>query len=254
MNMPKLTPLAIVLFLLGCAASTTRADLAPSAGVDEILDVLDARGQNLTSFTADVKLIESDAATGDASTRSGKVTYQSGDPTRLRVRFDKKQVNNRITEDVIEYLLDGPDLIDRTYSSKTQVTRHVLKPGEKMNLLKLGEGPFPLPIGQKKEDVHAMFDVKKVDPSKEDPPDTVHLKLAPKPNTRFANRFATIDVWVGTKDSMPHRIETMDRNQSTVRTTELSNVSINPKLSDADFALSKVDPKEWQLIEEAYKE
>jgi outer membrane lipoprotein-sorting protein len=252
--MPRLTPLAIVLFLFGCAASTTRADLAPAAGVNEILDALDARGQNLTSFTADVKLIESDAATGDASTRSGKVTYQAGDPTRLRVRFDKKQVNNRITEDVIEYLLDGPDLIDRTYSSKTQVTRHVLKPGEKMNLLKLGEGPFPLPIGQKKEDVHAMFDVTKVDSSKEDPADTVHLKLTPKPNTRFANRFASIDVWVGTKDSMPHRIETMDRNQSTVRTTELGNVAINPKLSDADFALPKVDPKEWQLIEEAYKE
>ena len=31
----------------------------------------------------------------------------------------------------------------------------MLKPGEKLNLLKLGEGPFPLPIGQKKEDVYA---------------------------------------------------------------------------------------------------
>ena len=37
------------------------------------------------------------------------------------------------------------------------------RPGEKVNLLKLGEGPFPLPIGQPKEDVHREFIVTKGD-------------------------------------------------------------------------------------------
>jgi outer membrane lipoprotein-sorting protein len=253
--MRTLTTVLTLMFLLGCAATPMRAaDLTAQSSADDVLNALDVRGQNLTGFAADVKLIESDAATGDASTRIGRVTYQAADPTRLRVRFDKKEANGRITEDVIEYLLSGPDLIDRTYRSKTQVTRHVLKPGEKMNLLKLGEGPFPLPIGQKKEDVHGMFDVKKVDPSKDDPAETVRLSLVPKEGSRFANRFSKIDVWVGFKDNMPRRIETLDKNQSTIRTTELGNVTINPKLTDSDFALSKVDPGEWQLIEEAYKE
>jgi hypothetical protein len=42
----------------------------------------------------------------------------------------------------------------------------VLRPGEKVNLLKLGEGPFPLPIGQKRDDVKRQFDVTLAKPEK----------------------------------------------------------------------------------------
>lgn len=241
-----------VLLTFGCAAPTHAADLTQQSSIDEVLDALDARGQGLNSFTTDVKLAETDSATGDGSVRSGKVWYEAGANPRIRVTFDKREANKKITEDKVEYLLSGSDLIDRTYRTKTEVTRHVLKPGEKLNLLKLGEGPFPLPIGQKKEDVHANFEVRKVEPKKDDPAQTVHLLLTPKPDTRFAKRFAGIDVWVDLKDHMPRRIETLDANQSTVRTTDLTNVQINIKLTDADFALPKVTTNDWQLIEEAF--
>jgi outer membrane lipoprotein-sorting protein len=231
-------------------ATTNSSGLSQQSSIDEILDALDARGQNLKSFSADVKLSESDDATGDESTRSGKIWYQ--DQPRIHVVFNTKQANGKVSDDKIEYLLSGGDLIDRTYRSKTQVTRHVLKPGEKMNLLKLGEGPFPLPIGQKKEDVHAMFDVKKIDPSKDDPANTVHVQLTPKAGTRFERRFAEIDVWVGLDDHMPQRIAT--QSQSTTRTTDLSNVKINTDLPDADFVLEKIDSGNWQMIEEAFND
>lgn len=249
--------------VVGCAlpasaqpASRPSGDLSQQSAVDDILDALDASGKNLNSFTADVKLSETDAATGDQSTRSGKVWYQL-DPSgsaRIRVAFDKKQVGEKISDDKIEYLLAGPDLIDRTYRARTQVTRHILKPGEKMNLFRLGEGPFPLPIGQSKDDVHAAFDVRKIEPGKQDPPNTVHIQLTPKAGTRLEKRFTTIDVWVDLRNHFPSRIETLDKNQTTIRATDLGDVQINPQLTDADFALPKINPQEWQLVEEAYTE
>lgn len=247
------TWIASLLLLVSCAAAN--AELSAAASVDEILDALDARGKNLRSFTADVKLIETDAATGDASTRHGKVWYQQQENSpRIRVTFDKKESNNRIIEEKLEYLLAGPELVDRTYRTRTQVTRQVLKPGQKMDLFKLGEGPFPLPIGQARQDVHAQFDVTKVEPGSDDPPGTVHLKLTPKPDTRLARRFNSIDVWVDLKDHFPRKIETLDRNESSVRGTELSNVRINTDLSDRDFALPRINESEWQLTQEAYTE
>jgi outer membrane lipoprotein-sorting protein len=238
--------------LLFCTLfASTNPGLSQQSSVDEILDALDARGQNLDSFVAIVKLSETDTTTGDATTRSGKVWYQAGDQARIHVVFDTKNANGKIIDEKIEYLLKGSDLIDRTYRTKTQVTRHVLKPGEKMNLLKLGEGPFPLPIGQKKEDVHAMFEVKKIDAAKDEPADTVHIQLTPKENTRFSKRFSQIDVWVNLNDHMPSRIETLDPNQSTTRTTDLSDIQVNSKLTDDDFALPKL-VGEWQQIEEAF--
>jgi outer membrane lipoprotein-sorting protein len=244
-----------VLLALVLLCTAVSAELSPQSSVDEILDALDTRGQGLKSFTADVKLSESDTGTGDESTRSGKVWYLAEDSgsARIRVSFDKKQSNNRIVEDKLEYVLTGPDLISRTYRTKTQTTQKVLRPGEKVNLLKLGEGPFPLPIGQKRQDVHAQFDVKKIEPRTGDPANTVYIQLIPKPETRLSRRFKTIDVWVDVKTNMPRRIETLDRNEATTRGTELENVKFNPTLADADFKLADIG-NDWNKIDEAFQD
>ena len=238
------------------AGSGSKDELSAQSSVDDILDAMDARGQGLKSFTADVKLGETDSATGDESTRSGKVWYQAvnDNSARIRVTFDTRQANGKISDDKLEYLLAGTDLTDRTYRTRTQTVRHIFKPGQKINLFKLGEGPFPLPIGQKKQDVYSQFDVKKIDAKKDDPAQTVQVQLVPKPDTRLERRFKSIDVWVGTKDHMPHRIETLDKNESTTRTTDLSNVQVNVPLTDADFKLPEIDKQNWQLHEEAYND
>src|SRR3954471_20349082 len=77
------------------AQSDAKAELTPQSPVDDVLDALDARGQSLKSFTADVKLSETDSATGDETTRSGKVGYQAynNGSARIRVTFDTRQAN-----------------------------------------------------------------------------------------------------------------------------------------------------------------
>jgi outer membrane lipoprotein-sorting protein len=249
-----LTILAVAAFAMGCVSRAGAATLTQQSSVDEILDALDARGKDLQSFSSDLKLGESDAATGDESAHTGKFSYQTGDSPRIHVVFDKKIAAGKIIEDKIEYLLKDRTLIDRTYRTKTQITREVLKPGEKMNLFKLGEGPFPLPLGQKKEDVHSQFDVAKVDAKKDDPAQTVHIQLTVKPGTKLEKKFKTIDVWVELTDNMPRKIETLDYNQTTIRTTELSNVRVNPVLIESDFALPEIKKEEWQLREEAFSD
>lgn len=253
--------LNLMLLCAGCATQPTLQPRASDPGklttessVDQVLDALDARGQNLRGLSTDVKLTESDATTGDDVTRTGRFLLQTSPDgsARARITFDKKIANNRVTDEQIEYLLDGPILIDRTVKTKTQVTRQVLRPGEKINLLKLGEGPFPLPIGQKKEEVRRLFEVTGIPPKTNE--NAVHLKLTPRPGTQFADKFQSIEAWVDLTDHMPRRIETVEPNGVTVRTTELTNLRINPSLSDADFTLPKIDEKEWNLYNEAYRE
>jgi outer membrane lipoprotein-sorting protein len=260
----------LALFGAGCAAQAQESGnaqppqrqeadgrLDANSSVDRILDALDKRGEELRAFVADVKLTETDVTTGTDVARTGKIWIElgpEGSSARSRVMFDKRTANNRITDEKIEYLLDGQNLIDRTYRTKTQVTRQVLRPGEKINLLKLGEGPFPLPIGQDEAEVHRLFEVKKIESQPDDPPNTVHLQLTPKEGTQFERKFMSIDAWVDLEDHMPKRIETVDPNGVTVRTTELTNLKINPDLKDADFALEKIDEGEWNLIYEKFED
>ncbi|MDB5358305.1 MAG: hypothetical protein JWN24_4758 [Phycisphaerales bacterium] len=234
------------------------APLPADPSIDVLLDALDQRGQSLKDFTANVRITEGNENITGITTRTGQVWFQKkgADDGRIRVLFDKR-IEGRIAKaDKVEYLLDNGWLIDRDYRKRTETRRQVLKPGEKVNLLKLGEGPFPLPIGQKKEDVYKLFDVTKAAPGKNDPADTIHLILKPKPGTQFARKFSAIDVWVDRKSHFPARIDTDNPDQSDAKKTELTDVQINPPggLKDGDFQLPKVDQTNWNIQTEPYKE
>ncbi len=229
--------------------------LSADTPVEQTLDALDQVGRGLKDFDAQVSMGQNDDVTGVDTRRTGKVSYQvkkEGD-ARVHVVFDKKIVGKRMQEKKIEYLLDDGWLTDRNYESRTEIRRQISKPGTKINMLKLGEGPFPLPIGQKREEVQAIFDVKKVPAAKEDPADTVHLQLTPKPGTSFERKFKAIDVWVESKTHFPVRIDTLDKNQATHRVTDLTDIRVNPGLKDSDFELQKISG-DWQSSQELYAE
>ena len=230
------------------------AQVAPDPAVDPVLDALNTRGKNLQDFTGDVVLTESDAITGAETQRIGKVWFQrlpNGD-ARIRVSFDRKKLSNKELKQRIEYKLENGKLIDQNFDTKLQVTRQVLKPGQKLDPLKLGEGPFPLPIGQDREEVLKNFNVKKIAPAKDDPAGTTHLSLKPLAGTRFARKFSSIDVFVGS-DQFPARIETVDKDGVSVRTTDLTNIKINTGLKDADFSLPEPG-KDWGVRDEGLGE
>ena len=166
------------------SAPATAAVPAPAGGtsspadVDRILDALDDRGKTLKDFTATVELTDRDIAQGNESLVSGKMWMQRlpGDDARLRVSFDRKVANDKPMKIHQEYVLSEGTLTDRSYDDSKETRYQVLKPGQKMNLLKLGEGPFPLPLGQDKADVHKAFEVAKITPAKDDPPGTVPVQ------------------------------------------------------------------------------
>jgi hypothetical protein len=265
MSETTLVALIVTLGCWGCVAAANDPRTSPTTGgspalsvdssVEQVLDALDRRGRDLRTMTATVKLAERDAALGDKTSRSGRfwLENRADGSQRARVLFDRKDANGRATEEKIEYLLDGGKLIDRNYTRKIEVTRVILRPGEKMNLLKLGEGPFPLPIGQRREDVLRNFEVTRVAAKPDGPGSSVHVRMDPKSGTSLARRFKAVDVWVGTDDELPRRIETLDSNETTVTTTDLTDLKINGPVTDADFRLPPIDDK-WERIEEAFQD
>lgn len=232
-------------------------NLSPESDVDAVLDALDARGKDLEAFTAEVTLIEEDNV-GLSNTRTGRVWYQKTGPqdARMRVSFVQRDDGDRIFDEKIDYVLDGPWLIDRDHKRKVEIKRQVLRPGEKINLLKLGEGPFPLPIGQPKEEVRKLFDVTKEKLLKDDPKNTIHVKLVPRPGTQFEKKFSAIDVWVDLENHFPRRIDTADAGENNFRTTILEDLQINPQpgLTKKDFELPPVNDDEWERTVEPYVE
>lgn len=56
---------------------------------------------------------------------------------------------------------------------------------------------------------------------------------------------------VDPKDWMPRVILTIDRNQTTINTTTLSDVNLNEGVTDADFTLPPIDDS-WTVTKVPY--
>jgi outer membrane lipoprotein-sorting protein len=256
MRMMEFVVLLMVMGTLPAAegAGAAGGRLAADAPVDEILEALDERGRDLRDFRADVRLTETDPNFGLSTARLGRVWYERRDEhnARIRVTFDKREERGRMVDEQIDYLLDDGWLVDRNYRQRVEVRRQVLRPGERVDLLKLGEGPFPLPIGQDKQEVHRLFVVEKLDGGDNPPANSVHIRLTPREGTQFSRDYHAIEVWVDLDTAMPARIETEDSRQAGIRTTDLSNIRVNEGVEAEDFVLPAVGA-DWQRRDEGFE-
>lgn len=245
--MPHLRSFCALLLPVLLAAAPLGAD----ATLEQTLDALHERGKDLKTLAATVTLTDVDIDLGgDASVRTGKLLMQrqpDGD-TRLRVTFNKRTKGNTVTEERQDYVIDGQKLIIRDWAQKKETVRIIKRPGEKLDLFKLGEGPSPLPIGQPREEVLKEFDAKKL-PSKNN---ENRIELAPKAGTRLARRFKYLVV-TPTPEGWPAKIETSDANETQIIRAELKDIRANEDVKQSEFELEKIDDT-WDRVEDAFQE
>jgi outer membrane lipoprotein-sorting protein len=237
------------------AAAAEFQPIAPDATSDQVLESLKTRGDTMKGFSANVKLTNFDNATADSHSDSGKFLFQKvgDDDARIRINFSQRTEGSKLFPEQHEYAVSNGWVLERDYQKRVETDRQVAKSGEKLNLLKLGQGPFPLPVGQDPADVKKQFDVTLIAPAKDDPAATVHLLLKPKGLTDMARKFAQIDVWVDRQNGMPDRIVTLDNTRENMATADLTDIRLDVNLTDADFALPQIPRSDWDVTSEPYR-
>ena len=72
--------------------------------------------------------------------------------------FDTLIVADRRESIGQHYAFDGQWVVEKTPADKQFTKRQVVPPGEDFDPLRIGEGPFPVPVGQRKADILDRFD------------------------------------------------------------------------------------------------
>ena len=129
--------------------------------VDRILDRLEEKGQaikglgcKLTYKYVTVEPVE------DAQVKEGELLFAVDEPnSKFLIHFTKMLAEGVAIDRQEYFLFDGEWLIERNDKARTVIKRQIVRPGEKVDPFKLGKGPFPLPFGQKREDILRNFKV-----------------------------------------------------------------------------------------------
>ncbi len=147
--------------------ATPPAARAPFATADALLDATEAVAATLKDFSAGVTLETADDVTGDTERRNGQVvfTQQPGQPgTRcFAVVFETfVDGSGRMDKRPVRYLYADGWMTEADFTQRTLIRRQLSYPGEAYDPLRAGEGPVPLPVGQRKADVLRRFEVELV--------------------------------------------------------------------------------------------
>jgi outer membrane lipoprotein-sorting protein len=220
-----------------------------NAAAKAILDRLEKAGKNYATLRTDVEYEVVNRMTGEKEQRNGWVAYQKetkDQPAKFRVHFDTLRLEDGpTTQNMVDYIFDGRFVTKDQYKTKTRTRWQVAAEGERVEALKIGKGPFPVPFGQKTSDVRTYLQAVTRATEASDPPDTDYLKLTPLPGKEKDVNFVRLEMWIDRKTNLPVKICVRDENKN-VKTVVFTNTKTDPKIGAKLFDVPK--PAGFELI------
>jgi hypothetical protein len=186
--------------------------------------------------------------TGDTEARTGWVAFRSAAndvPAKFRIHFETLQQGERSKIRArVDYAFDGGQWMSEAKHRIKQLTHYqVAAKGEKVDLYRLGKGPFPMPFGQRVDDVLKYFEVTTRALRETDPKNTEYLKLVTRRNRRRETTFREMQLWVDRDTHLPVRLTTRDKSRN-VTTVVFRSVRKATELEDDLFVLKR--PWGWK--------
>jgi hypothetical protein len=231
---------------------------------DELLAALETADRGMTKLSAEVTRVKDAMLTGSRQIWRGRLFYLIDPPMtpegalrrRFAVHFDSLQADDRLEERPQQYLFDGRMLIERLAEEKLQTEREIVGPGETFDPMRVGEGPLPIPVGQRKADILERYDAE-LSPMLEglnaDEPsliehvqETYQLRLTPKPEFADEDDFREIRLWYKADSLLPVLARTLNQAED-VETVQLIDAQRNDESRVEMSAFETRAPEGWTV-------
>ncbi len=234
MRRPASCLLAASFLLIGPVAAQ------PAGDVNTVLEQVEARGKTIDEIRCSVVYTVEDRVAADVVKRYGEITFRRADPNPLfMITFVKTVQDGILSRKRFWYLFDGRWFYEAQERSKSIIKRDVAPPGTTIDLFSIENAPFPIPFGQKKDEVLKHFEVA-FGSGADALENTDHLVCTPKRGSRVANDYSKIEFFVDRQLHLPRRIVMTSEDRAKITTADfpkLSENSINVELPDSVFRL-----------------
>ena len=247
-----LAPVAVVCAQARPAAPATKpAAAAPTQQVMNILEALEAAGVKHPTIQADVDYLIDRMLTGETERRTGYVKYRkhtAKTTDKFRIHFDTLRMDEgRKLKSVVDWAFDGMWLSEAKHRIK-QLTRYqVAAEGQRVQPLRLGKGPFPLPFGQTVADILKYFKATQPERKarKSDPKNADYVKFTTLPARRKEMSVVWIEQWIDRTTHLPIKIVAYDKSRKKT-TVIFSNVKLGLTFDEDVFKIAQ--PRGWRPI------
>ena len=238
----------------GSATSVTTASAVDATAqfksTDAMLSALEKAGDNIRSLRANVIYDRVDAVSENRERRTGQIVLtqdsQQLKSRTLAIMFDQFiDASGHASPQTQRFVFHGGWLFEFDDARHQLIARELVPPGEQLDPLRIGEGPVPIPIGQKKDEVLRRFEVQ-LAPLPEQPllkrlVNIQGLVMRPKLNAGVDPELAEIDVWYDLGTLMPVAVAATTKGGDQ-KILLLTKLELNKELDVTAKALLATDP------------
>jgi len=210
------------------------------------LERIAARGNELTTLKTRVIYDREQGLIGDTQRRIGSLTYDAGPPARFVFHLNRRLFDGRAERMDTRYIFDGVWMAERQASEKTFRKWQIVPPDADpaaVDPLARGEGPFVLPLKFEVDDILQRFDVTTIEPTDDDPEQTVHLRLTPRPG--FDRDLDQLDVWWHRETLLPVKAENRTGRNASI--FQLRDVETGIELDNGVFDTTEPAGDGWDV-------
>jgi hypothetical protein len=250
---------------LSLDAAAQQALAMSRQSAENFLGMLERADERISTIQGELVWDKEFAIAGDSQTRIGKLYFSSPRPeSGPRTRKFGVEIETLVQKKPESYIFDGEWLIEKRPLEKQAIKRRIVAPGEKFDPLKIGEGPFPVPIGQKKADILSRYDARlgevveglDSDEHRQFAEGSTQIVLTPKPGAD--DKFEEIRLWYKPAegvDGNPYlprmaRTVSVDGDVSVIR---LINMQANAAIPDGVLS-TDINGEGWTVQEKEYRE
>jgi len=241
-------------WLRDATAGDASADTTAAPKVVSILEQMESTGQAIQSIRCKVVYRVEDRLNLTETQRFGTILFKRSQPHDMfLIEFSKLIADGIKYSDKQWWLFRDRWLTECKSKSRTIIRRETVRPGETVDLFDLEKAPFPVPFGQRKEQILRNFDVRIVEPQLDDPDGCDHLVCRPKPGTPLSEDYKRLDFYVSREMHLPVRIVAEDMRGDQITRADfpdLTKASWNVKLDDDAFELPADEVKGFAVVKE----
>jgi hypothetical protein len=249
------------------ASTTPPVDATPAAApplpadaaaqrVDAFLDELERSGATIDTLSGTLALEKFDAFVEETERRFGRLVVDRKDGKRRFAIYFEEVIDGSGKSDrsVSHWIYSDGWLCEQDHRNRSFTKRQIVAPGETLDPLALGEGPIPMPIGQRKAEVLARFAVTEHEIPQDIPllgslRNVAALKLVPREGTPMAKDTAAVELFYDRTSLAPVGVVIRKKNGNRT-VARINKPVVNGEVKAEDRALLEIpelDPKEWAL-------
>ncbi len=237
-------------------------DAVHFATPEELLDALDKADAELVHFSANMRYTIEQGLLGDLQIRRGKIYYRNDTELIGRqfcVQFRQTQLGDEIEDESVDFVFDGRWLLERMNDEHEIIKREVVRQGESVDPLAI-DGPFPLPIGQSKDEVLKLYNATLADNQNTGrlqgfyelhltPKDDAHQ---PQSGEMLKEMVDEITLWYDPVTLLPWEIRINEGNGD-IKTVQFAKVEVNGEIESTIFETTLPDNAEgWEITVEKF--